>query len=119
MNLVKLKLNDEHFSYLKKEADDLCITIQEYIKIKTIPGYILNPIEAVKRAMEPDFQAKYKGKEFELPDLYSDEEWPGDDRGIAGAFGKTFFNYVNNNKPKNIRYVRGGSDGKRAVYTLI
>ena len=119
MNLIKLKLNDDHYNYLTTEAAKLGITVQEFIKIKTIPHYILNPIEAVKRAMEPGLQKRNKGKEFELPDLYTEEEWPGDDRGISGAFGRSFFNYVNENQPGNIRYVRGGSEGKRAVYTLI
>ena len=117
--LIKLKLNKDNYDDLKEQAENLGITVQEFIKIKTLSNYILNPIEACRRAMEPAFQKKYKGKTFELPDLYTTDEWPYDSRGQAGAFGKNFFNYVYKNEPGNIRYVDGGHNGKRAIYTLI
>ena len=103
----------------RNQAGEMGLSIQETIKVKMLKNYILNPIEATKRAMDPKFQKEHLGNTFELPDLYSDEEWPADDRGVAGAFGKAFFNYVYKREPGNIRYVDGGRDGKRAVYKLV
>lgn len=120
MKIIKLKVSDDHFNELKGKADKIGVTVQEYLKINALKNYILNPVEAVKRAHDPEFQKKYKGTTFELPDLYpGDGEWPGDDRGAAGAFGKTFFNYIRDFKPEGIEYVEGGHDGIRAKYKLV
>ncbi len=120
MQIIKLKLSEEHYKDLKEQSDVLGVTIQEFLKIKCLSHYILNPVEAVRRAKDPEFQKKYKGTTFELPDLYPGEgEWPRDDRGIAGGFGRTFFNYIHDFKPEGIEYVEGGHDGIRAKYRLV
>jgi len=114
MPVVKFTLDEEYYKKLEKMAKDKNQSIQDYIrntlfKINTI----FTPEEAVRRIQQGDF----KDKEFTLPDVYADE-WTIE-RGLAGVFGKNFYNYIEDNPDLGIRFVNMGKYGRRATYKLM
>lgn len=112
MPVVKFSLSDEYYEKLEEMAMNDGVSIQDYVRnrlfnLKTI----FTPAEAVERALK-----KYKkGDTFTLPELY-DEEWTIP-RGVAGVFGKQFFNYVEDEYSDRIKYV--GTPKKHAKYEIL
>lgn len=115
MPVVKLTLNQEHYDIIKAAAEELGITMQDYIRNKVFGDEesIFIPREAVARAFE-----KYELNDFfTLPELYGDS-W-NIARGVAGVFGKQFFEYVEKKYPGMIKYVGQVNCGRHAQYQII
>ena len=113
MPIVKLSLSKESYEELQKLAGNQ--SVQDYIRSKVFGSSIFTVDEAVKRIQEGQFDDPNLYPDgFELPDVYGDA-WTIP-RGPAGAFGKTFFNYVCSNPELGIRFKDMGKYGRRAVY---
>lgn len=111
MPVVKFSLSEEHFKRLAEMAAQDSVPVQDYIRNKLFGvTSIFTPIEAVDRAVK-----KYgTGELFTLPELY-DDEWTIQ-RGVAGVFGKQFFNYITSECPGRIEFVGMTDYGRRAQY---
>lgn len=115
---VKFSLNDEYYAMLKEMAKEDGVSIQDCVRnrlfnVKTI----FTPVEAVDRVMKKCESGEYeKGTTFTLPKLYG-ESWTIE-RGVAGAFGKQFFNYVTDVCPEKIGYVGMTNYGRHAQYVV-
>lgn len=113
MPTIKFSLNDEYYQKLQEMAQKDGVSIQDCIRnrlfnLKTI----FTPAEAVERAME-----KYgHGQYFTLPELYG-KEWTIE-RGVAGAFGKQFFNYITDECTEKIEFVGMTNYGRHAQYKV-
>ena len=66
--------------------------------------------EAVRRVQVGDF----KDKTFSLPDLYGDA-WTLE-RGMAGVFGKNFYNYISEHTELGIRAQGYDKKTRREIY---
>ncbi|MBQ7200200.1 MAG: DUF1413 domain-containing protein [Eubacterium sp.] len=101
-------------------------------KSSEIKPDIYTATEAYKRAINEDFRKNHPKKRydkedeagvvapiFEVPDLYTLEEWKHLPRGLAGSLGRAFFNLVKSKPSGEIEFVRGGRDGYRAKYRII
>lgn len=111
MAVYKFTLNDEYSQKLEKMAKEDGVSVQDCIRNRIFNlTTIYTPVEAVKRAIK-----KYKKDEcFTLPELYGDD-WTIQ-RGVAGAFGKQFFNYIKHECPEKIQYVGMTDYGRHAQY---
>lgn len=114
MPVIKFSLNDEHYKKLEEMAQEDGVSIQDCIRnILFNSKTIFTPAEAVSRALN-----KYKkGDCFTLPELYGDD-WQIE-RGVAGAFGKQFFNYISDKCPDSIIYVGMTNYGRHAQYKML
>ena len=114
MPVIKFSLNDEQYKKLEKNSQEEGVSIQDYIRnILFNSKTIFTPSEAVDRALN-----KYKkGDCFTLPELYGDD-WKIE-RGVAGAFGKQFFNYILDKCPGSITYVGMTNYGRHAQYKIL
>ena len=113
MAVVKLTLNDEYYQRLKEMADAENKSIQDYIRDKIFNlSTIFTPEEAIRRIKNGNFESS---EGFTLPDVYGDD-WTIE-RGLAGVFGKKFYNYVKKKPELGIRFKDMGKYGRRAVYT--
>ena len=113
MPTIRFALNEEYYKKLQQMAEDENLSIQDYIRNTLFQiNTIFTPEEAVKRIQQGDF----KNKEFTLPDVYGDE-WTIE-RGPAGVFGKSFYNYIEDNPDLGIEFVNMGKYGRRATYKL-
>lgn len=112
MPTIRFAVSEEYSRRLDREAERLGCSVQDYIRIKLFDEpSIYTASEAVRRALE-----KYKKDEtFSLPDLY--ENWDLQ-RGAAGAFGKQFFAYVENNCSDKIRFNGMTDCNRRAQYII-
>ena len=85
------------------------MTIQDYIRFKL---FNLNSSftveEAVRRVQSGNFTT------FTLPDLYG-EAWTLK-RGMAGVFGKNFYNYITNHSELGIRAQGLDRKSRREIY---
>ena len=95
MPTIKFSLNDEYYSKLETAADD---------------HSGLYSIQAVRRVQVGDF----KDKTFSLPDLYGDA-WTLE-RGMAGVFGKNFYNYISEHTELGIRAQGYDKKTRREIY---
>ncbi len=111
MPVVKLTLSDAYYEKLIAMAKTK--SIQDFIRDTIFEeNTIFTPEEAVKRAHDGRFS---DGHNFSLPDVYGDD-WTIK-RGIAGVFGKKFFNYVVDNDV-DIEFVSMDKYERRAMYRL-
>lgn len=111
MPTVKFSLNDEYFKKLEKAAEDKGMTIQDYIRYKL---FDLNTIFTVEEAVRRVQTGDYKDKTFSLPDLYGDS-WTLE-RGMAGVFGKNFYNYISEHTELGIRAQGYDKKIRREIY---
>lgn len=114
MPTIKFSLNEEYYQKLEEMAKQDGISIQDCIRNKLFNlTTIFTPAEAVKRALK---QCK-PGDSFTLPELYGNEWTIG--RGVAGVFGKQFFNFVKEEYPNVIQFEKMVDCGRRAQYKMI
>ncbi len=115
MPVLKLTLNQEYYDIIQDAADKQGISMQEYIRNKIFDEEesIYNPKEAVTRAYEKYGVNDY----FTLPELYGDS-W-NIARGVAGVFGKQFFEYVQTKHKGMIKYIGQVNCGRHAQYQII
>lgn len=113
MPVIKVSLSEENYQELQESAQREKMSIQDYIRTKLLTqNTIFTPEEAVKRALE-----KYdRGDCFTIPDLYGDD-WTME-RGIAGVFGKRFFNYIEDGGCKEIEFTGMTNYGRHAQYRM-
>ena len=113
MPVVKISLNDEYYEKLTELAKEQGISIQDYIRNQIFGDTVtFTPAEAVDKALQ-----KYSsGDLFTLPELYG-EEWTIK-RGVAGVFGKQFYNYVIDNYSDKIEFVGMTNYGRHAQYKI-
>lgn len=99
-----LTFTEEENEQVERRSSEKGVSVQQYIKScifgDDYPAVIFTPAEAVRRAL-----LYPHGTSFSLPSLYGDD-WTLK-RGVAGVFGKRFFNYVEVEKETDeIRFVR-------------
>lgn len=111
MTTIKFSLNDEYYTKLKTAAENKGMTIQDYIRYKL---FDLNTIFTVEEAIRRVHTGGYKGKTFSLPDLYGDS-WTLK-RGMAGVFGKNFYNYISEHPELGIRAQGYDKKIRREIY---
>lgn len=114
MPTIKFSLNEEHFKILEEMAKGDGVSIQDCIRNRLFDvSTIFTPVEAVNRALR-----KYSsGETFTLPKLYGDD-WTIE-RGVAGVFGKQFFNFVEAECSEIIKFDKMVESGRRAQYKII
>ena len=95
MKNINIVFSDEDWEILQETANKMKMSVQDYIRQTMLKKKktIFTVDEAEHRAL-----AQFKqGKEFSLPDLYTDDEWRQLPRANAGVFGRNFFKYVESN----------------------
>ena len=113
MSTFRFDLNEEYSKKLEDSAAAKRMNIQEYIRFKLFDETTIFSVdEVIKRIQAGGFV----GKEFTVPDVFSDEEWSQIDRGNAGVLGKNFYNLINDNPGLGIRFVKDKTIKRRAVY---
>lgn len=119
MPKITFALSDEHYEILKEMAFKEGVSIQDCVRNRLFNlNTIFTPAEAVNRVIRKCENGEYgKGTKFTLPELYG-EEWIIE-RGVAGAFGKQFFNYIQAMHPKTIRFVEMTNYGRHAQYEVL
>ena len=114
MATFRFDLNKEYSKKLEDAAADKRMSIQEYIRYKLFGEITIFSVdEVIKRIQNGDLV----GKEFTIPDVFTDEEWSQIDRGNAGVLGKNFYNYTKENPGLEIEFVPDKQIKRRAVYT--
>lgn len=114
MPTFRFDLNDEYSKKLEDAAAEKRMSIQEYIRFKLFnETTIFSVDEVIKRIQAGDFE----GKEFTVPDVFTNEEWSQIDRGNAGVLGKNFYNHITENPELGISFVKDKTIKRRAVYT--
>ena len=117
MPTVRFALSDEYYNKLVKMAKEDGVSLQDCIRnrlfnLKTI----YTPAEAVQRALaKHEEDAEFVT--FCLPDLYVGE-W-NLQRGPAGAFGKQFYKYVEEECSNQIVFDKMVDSGRRAQYRFV
>lgn len=112
MPTIKFSLNDDYYRKLVGVAADKGMTIQDYIRYKL---FDLNTIFTVEEAVRRVQTGNYTNQTFSLPDLYGDG-WTLE-RGVAGFFGKTFYNYISEHTELGIRAQGYDKKTRREIYT--
>ena len=115
MPVIKISLTDEAYQELTNMAQAEGISIQDLIRNKVFgeSTTLFTPADAVKRVY-----AKYKvGDRFTIPELYG-EDWATMKRGVAGVFGKQFYNYVLDNYKGKIDFVGMVNRNRHAQYEV-
>ena len=109
---VKFTVSDENYKELLERAGDS--TLQDYLRSVLFPGQItITPLDAVQRALQ-----KYqKGDLFSVPEIYG-EEW-NLPNGMAGQFGKRFYQLVTEEYQTKIRFTGNFNKKKHAVYEVL
>ena len=116
MPTFRFDLNDEYSKKLEEAAATKRMSIQEYIRYKLFnKTTIFSVDEVIKRIQAGGFE----GKEFTVPDVFSDEEWSQIDRGNAGVLGKNFYIHITDNPDLGIKFVKDKTIKRRAVYTYL
>lgn len=114
MATFRFDLNEEYGKKLEEAAEKKRMSIQEYIRYRLFDEVTIFSVdEVINRIQSGDFE----GKEFSIPDVFTDEEWSQIDRGNAGVLGRNFYNYIKVNKDLGIRFVPDKQIKRRAVYT--
>lgn len=114
MATIKFSLNEEYYNKLETAAESKGMTIQDYIRYKL---FDLNTIFTVEEAVRRVQSGDYKNKTFSLPDLYGDS-WTLE-RGMAGVFGRNFFNHVSEHTELGIKPQGYDKKTRREIYTLV
>ena len=114
MPTFRFDLNDEYSKKLEDVAAEKRMSIQEYIRYKLFNEITIFSVdEVIKRIQAGD----YDGKEFTVPDVFTDEEWSQIDRGNAGVLGKNFYIHITENPELGISFAKDKTIKRRAVYT--
>lgn len=109
---IKFSISDENYEALVTAAGEN--SLQDYIRSILFPNQIsISPAEAIQRALR---QFK-KGETFSVPNIYG-EEW-NLPNGVAGQFGRKFFNLVNTEYSTQIRFTGNFNNKKHAVYEIL
>lgn len=119
MPKITFALNDEYFKLLKKMAEDDRVSIQDCVRNRLFNmNTIFTPAEAVNRVLKKCENGEYlPGSKFTLPELYGDE-WTIE-RGVAGVFGKQFFNYIQEECQDKIKFIGMTNYGRHAQYEVL
>ncbi|NLG02404.1 MAG: DUF1413 domain-containing protein [Clostridia bacterium] len=113
MPTFRFDLNNEYSDMLVDDAADKRMSIQEYIRYKLFnETTIFSVDEVIKRIQAGDFD----GKEFTVPDVFTEEEWSQIDRGKAGVLGRNFYIHITKNPDLGISFVKDRNIKRRAVY---
>ena len=116
MATFRFDLNDEYSKKLEDAAAKKRMSIQEYIRYKLFDETTIFSVdEVIKRIQAGDFD----GKEFTVPDVFTEEEWAQIDRGNASVLGKNFYIHITDNPDLGIRFVKDKTIKRRAVYTYL
>ena len=116
MPVIKISVNDQTYEKLSNMAKADGISIQDLIRNKVLGDdtSMFTPADAVDRAL-----AKYAvGDLFTIPELYGDD-WAVMKRGVAGVFGKQFYNYVADTCPEKIMFVGMTNRNRHAQYKVV
>ena len=111
---IKITVSDENYVILCNKAKDKELSVQDYIRDILFPGQIsITPLDAVNRAL-----SNYSsGETFSVPELYGDSwDLPN---GMAGQFGRKFYNLVTDKYSSKIRFTGNFNSKKHAVYEII
>ena len=114
MPIVKVSFNEQLYQKLQEMAQEEKMSMQDLIRNKVFPDTsIFTPAEAVERAIK-----KYSsGDCFTLPEVYGGD-WTLE-RGVAGVFGKRFYNYVTDDGTDKIKFVGMVNYGRHAQYRMV
>lgn len=117
MPTVRFALSDDCYEKLKEMAKKDGVSLQDCIRNRLFNlTTIYTPAEAVQRALDRHARDSEFVK-FCLPDLY-EGEW-NLQRGPAGAFGKQFFKYVEEECADKIVFDKMIDSGRRAQYRFV
>jgi len=116
MPVIKISLNDDYYEKIINLAKEEGISVQDYIRNKVFEETsIYTPAYAVKLALEN----LDVNDVFTLPSLYSEyKEW-NIKRGVAGVFGKQFFNYVEEEYQGIIEFNGMADYNRHASYKIL
>ncbi len=116
MPIIKFSVDQDHYNELCRIAQSKGISVQDVVREKVFnkPSSIFVPSEAVRRALSMFAD----GTPFTLPQLYGDE-WAVMKRGVAGIFGRQFFDYITENCPNKIMFVGMTPNGRLAQYKVL
>lgn len=111
---IKFTISDENYEDLTARVASHKLSIQDYIRKELFSEYMaITPIEAVNIALE-----NYsKGDTFTVPELFG-EAWALPN-GVAGQFGKKFFNLVESEFGDKIRFTGTFSKKNHAIYQIL
>lgn len=116
MSTFRFDLNEEYSKKLEAAAAEMRMSIQEYIRYKLFnEKTIFSVDEVIKRIQTGNFE----GKEFTVPDVFSDDEWSQIDRGNAGVLGKNFYIHITENPDLGIRFVPDKTIKRRTAYMYL
>ena len=109
---IKISVSDDNYNDLVSRAGS--DSLQDYIRSVLFPGQItITPQDAVQRALQ-----KYqKGDLFSVPEIYGDQ-W-NLPNGMAGQFGRKFFNLITEEYQTQIRFTGNYNAKKHAVYEIL
>ena len=116
MPTVRITFSEETYQKVCDMAKEEGISVQDLIRNKVLgeETSIFTPANAVERVF-----AKYQvGDTFTIPELYG-EDWATMRRGIAGVFGKQFYNYVMDVYPEKIKFDKMVNSNRHAQYIVI
>ena len=106
---IKITVSDENALDLETRAGNQ--SIQDYIRSVLFPGQILiTPMDAVNKALT-NYQP---GDTFSVPEIFG-EAWDLPN-GMAGQFGRKFFDLVSTEFSTQIRFTGNFNAKRHAVY---
>lgn len=113
---IKISVSDANYQELVARAGQ--DSLQDYIRKELFPGqFTITPADAVKRALKKYVQ----GDTFTVPEIYG-AAW-NLPNGMAGQFGKKFYNLVEAEYSTKIRFVGFTADvadhGQLAMYEML
>lgn len=116
MTTWRFDLNDEYSRRLEEAAEEKRMSIQEYIRYKLFGEMTIFSVDEVINRIQA---GGFEGREFTIPDVFSDEEWSHISKGSAGVLGKNFNAYIMEHPSLGIRFIADKTIKRRAVYTYI
>lgn len=114
MATFRFDLNNEYGKKLEAAAAEKRMSIQDYIRYKLFNEITIFSVEEVIERIKA---GNFDGKEFTVPDVFTEEEWSQIDRGRAGVLGKNFYIHITDNPDLGISFVKDKTIKRRAVYT--
>lgn len=109
---ISILLTDEQYAELAEKAKDSNLTITDYVVSQL-------PISQEKKVQLADVLEKVKKLpigEFNIPALFTEQEWNGFTKGSRLTVGKQFFKEVNNLPNVNFK---GKNSANLAIYEKI
>ena len=109
---IKITVSDENFEDLLLRAGQK--SLQDYIRSELFPGQItITPLDAVTKAL----RIYQSGEEFTVPEVVgADWNLPN---GMAGQFGRKFFELVSRDYNTQIRFTGNFNAKRHAIYVKI